>query len=151
MKPAPTPRAPLVDALDAARREVQQRLVAPVVERVRPYLDALVPGRALRMDEDWRVLGVGSGDASDDFDALSMGAREQVSVLVRLALAEVLGEKEPLPIVLDDPFVNADRARMESLLRVLYRASQRQQILLFTCHDAAFERLGESKRFTLAK
>ena len=38
----------------------------------------------------------------EDFDDLSGGAREQVSILVRLALAEVLGEDEPLPVVLDD-------------------------------------------------
>jgi energy-coupling factor transporter ATP-binding protein EcfA2 len=141
----------LVAALHAARREVQQRLVAPVIERALPYLAMLFPGRRVRMDENWAVLGLQTGDMEEDLESLSTGAKEQVGVIVRLALAEVLGANEPLPIVLDDAFVNTDAARMGEMVRVLYRASRRQQILLFSCHAAAFERLGESKRYELAR
>jgi DNA repair exonuclease SbcCD ATPase subunit len=139
----------LLAALHAARREVQERLVSPVIERVRPYLAALLPGRRLRMDENWGVVGVGTGDAEEDFEALSGGAKEQVSILVRLALAEVLGEPEPLPVVLDDALVNTDRGRLAEMLRILYRAARKQQILVFSCHDVELERLGETKRFEL--
>ena len=137
-------------ALHGARREVQQRLVAPVIERARPYLESLLPGRRLRMDENWSVLGLGSGDVEEDFEGLSGGAKEQVSILVRLALAEVLGERESLPVVLDDCLVNTDRARLGEMLRILYRAARKQQIILFSCHDLAFERLGETRRFELS-
>ena len=140
----------LVTALHAARRDVQQRLVAPVVERARPYFEMLLPGRRLRMDEDWGVVGLGSGDVEEGFDVLSGGAREQVSILTRIALAEVLGENEPLPLVLDDCLVNTDRARLAEMLRILYRASRKQQILVFSCHDVDFERLGETRRFELS-
>lgn len=139
----------LVAALHAARREVQQRLVAPVIERARPYLEALLPGRRLRMDENWRVVGLGAGDVEEEFEALSGGAKEQVSILVRLALAEVLGEKDPLPVVLDDCLVNTDRARLGEMMRILYRASRKYQIIVFSCHDVDFERLGETRRFAL--
>jgi energy-coupling factor transporter ATP-binding protein EcfA2 len=139
----------LVTALHAARRQVQERLVAPVVERARPYLETLLPGRRLRMDENWSVLGLGTGDVEEEFEGLSGGAKEQVSILVRLALAEVLGEKDPLPLVLDDCLVNTDRARLGEMLRILYRAARKQQIILFSCHDLAFERLGETRRYEL--
>ncbi len=139
----------LVSALHAARRETQQRLVAPVIERARPYLEMLLPGRRLRMDQDWGVVGLGAGDVEEDFEVLSGGAKEQVSILVRLALAEVLGEKEPLPIVLDDALVNTDKARLAEMLRILYRASRKQQIIVFSCHDVDFERLGETRRLEL--
>jgi energy-coupling factor transporter ATP-binding protein EcfA2 len=141
----------LTAALHAARREVQQRLVAPVVERARPYLEALLPGRRLRMDENWGVVGLGSGDVEEDFSDLSGGAREQVSILVRIALAEVLGAHESLPIVLDDCLVNTDRERLGEMMRILYRASRKQQILLFSCHDDGFERLGETRRYELTR
>jgi DNA repair exonuclease SbcCD ATPase subunit len=141
----------LVAALHDARREVQQRLVAPVIERARPYLEALLPGRRLRMDENWSVVGLGVGDVEEEFEALSGGAKEQVSILVRLALAEVLGEKESLPIVLDDCLVNTDRGRLAEMLRILYRASRKQQIIVFSCHDVDFERLGETRRFELPR
>jgi energy-coupling factor transporter ATP-binding protein EcfA2 len=141
----------LVTALHTARREAQQRLVAPVIDRARPYLEALFPGRRLRLDENWGVVGLGAGDVEDDFEALSGGAKEQVSILVRLALAEVLGEKESLPVVLDDCLVNTDRVRLGEMLRILYRASRKQQIIVFSCHDVDFERLGETRRFDLTR
>jgi DNA repair exonuclease SbcCD ATPase subunit len=141
----------LVGALHAARREVQQRLVAPVIARARPYVEALMPGRRLRMGENWDVVGLTSGDHEEDFEALSGGAKEQVSILARLALAEVLGEGGPLPVVLDDCLVNTDRARLAEMMRVLYRASRKFQILVFSCHDVDLERLGESRRFDLGR
>jgi uncharacterized protein YhaN len=141
----------LVLALHEARSEAQRRLVAPVVERARPYLESLLPGRRLRMDENWSVVGLGVGDVEEDFHDLSGGAREQVSILVRIALAEVLGAEEPIPVVLDDAFVNTDRARLGEMMRILYRASRRQQILLFSCHDEGFDRLGETRRFDLSR
>jgi DNA repair exonuclease SbcCD ATPase subunit len=140
----------LVSALHAARRDVQHRLVAPVLDRARPYLESLLPGRGLRMDEDWSVLGLHTGDVEEAFESLSGGAREQVSLVARLALAEVLGDPEPLPLVLDDALVNTDPARLEAMLGVLQRAAQKQQIVLFSCHEAAFARLTGATRFTLA-
>jgi hypothetical protein len=35
------------------------------------------------------------------------------------------------------------------MLRILYRASKKQQILVFSCHDVAFGRLGETRRIEL--
>jgi len=112
-------------------------------------LQALLPNVRLRMDENWSVLGLEARDREEDFDALSGGAKEQVSILVRLALAEVLAQGEPLPIVLDDALVNTDDERHADMLRVLYRASPRQQIVVFSCHSPSWERLGETRRYDL--
>jgi uncharacterized protein YhaN len=141
----------LVDALHGARREMQERLVAPVLERARPYLDALLPGRRLRMDESWSLVGVGRGDVEDDFESLSGGAKEQVGIVARLAFAEVLGQTEPLPIVLDDCLVNTDRTRLAEMVRILYRAARKHQIIVLSCHELDFERLGETRRYELTR
>ena len=139
----------LAEALASAREEVQQKLVAPVREKIEPYLEGLLPGVQLEIDEEWAVRGLRTRSQAEDFDALSGGAKEQVSLLVRLGLAEVLGSGEPLPIVLDDCLVNTDPERQRDMLRILYRASKKQQILLFSCHDVAFERLGATRRYDL--
>ncbi len=136
-------------ALTAARREVQEHLVAPVREKVEPYLQGLLPGAQIAMGEGWSVNGLQVGDRTEDFEALSGGAKEQVGLLVRLGLAEVLGQGEPLPIVLDDCLVNTDAERQQDMLRILHRASKKQQILLFSCHDVAFDRLGATRRYDL--
>ncbi|HHM23885.1 MAG TPA: hypothetical protein ENJ23_02495, partial [Bacteroidetes bacterium] len=46
-------------------------------------------------------------------DLLSLGTQEQIYLLLRVALARVLRENlEPLPLILDDPFVHFDHERM---------------------------------------
>lgn len=139
----------LLLALEAARSDSRRRLVAPVLERVAPWLREVFPGSSLDLDDDWNVLGLRTGDRAEGFDYLSGGAQEQLSVLVRLALAEVLGEGRPLPLVLDDALVNTDAARREAMLRVLYQAGRKLQIVVFSCHDVAFDGLGEGRRFVL--
>ncbi len=139
----------LFDALVLAEKEVQERLIAPVREKVAPYLAGLMPGVRLSMDDDWRVKGLEGATYEEAFESLSFGAQEQVSLVVRLAIAEVLGQNESLPMVLDDCLVNTDRERQEDMLRILFRASKKQQILLFSCHESAFERLGPTRRYEL--
>jgi energy-coupling factor transporter ATP-binding protein EcfA2 len=139
----------LFDALVLAEREVQERLIAPVREKVAPYLAGLLPGVQLSLDDDWHVKGLEGATHEETFESLSFGAQEQVSLVVRLALAEVLGQRESLPVVLDDCLVNTDRERQEDMLRILFQASKKQQIVLFSCHDSSFERLGPTRRYEL--
>jgi uncharacterized protein YhaN len=42
--------------------------------------------------------------------------------------------------------VNTDDERHADMLRILYKASRKQQILLFSCHDVPWGGLGETRR-----
>ena len=77
----------------------------------------------------------------------SGGAQEQLAAhklafLRRLGLAEVLAGEGTLPIVLDDSLVNTDPERIRQIHRVLFRAADRLQVLLLSCHDVLYDRLG---------
>jgi recombinational DNA repair ATPase RecF len=139
----------LAEVLEAARQGVQQRLAAPVERKVRPYLEDLFGAARLDLDDAWAVRGLRSGDVAQGFDDLSGGAREQLGVVVRLALAEVLAAGEPLPVVLDDALVNTDRRRQEAMLRVLRRAGRTLQVIVLTCHEEAFDGLGAATKTVL--
>jgi uncharacterized protein YhaN len=139
----------LSDAMREARRETERRLVAPVLERIGPYLEGLFRGSQLSLDAEWNVRGLQTGNLEEPIDALSGGAREQLGVLVRLGLAEVLAQEESLPIVLDDSLAYTDAERHAEMLRVLFRASKHQQIIVLSCHPVPFERLGETRRYEL--
>ncbi len=66
-------------------------------------------------------------------DLLSLGTQEQIYLLLRVALARLLSENlEPVPLILDDPFVHFDRERMANMLGFLRDLSRENQILLFT-------------------
>ncbi len=66
--------------------------------------------------------------------SLSAGTRDQLYLAMRLAFARQLSRGEALPLVLDDPFVNFDEARLDAVHRILRSVSEQQQIILFT-HD----------------
>ena len=76
-------------------------------------------------------------------------ALEQLALLVRIGLAEVLGSEESWPLVLDDALVNTDPARIRRVQRLLYDASRGMQILLFTCHGSLFDTLGADRQIEL--
>ena len=83
------------------------------------------------------------GAQSGEFEELSVGAREQMGVVARLAYADLLKEaNKPTLLILDDALVNTDEERLRQMKRVLYDAAQRHQILIFSCHPEAWRDLG---------
>jgi energy-coupling factor transporter ATP-binding protein EcfA2 len=126
-----------------AEREAKERYLAPVALRIRPYLQALFPDAEIAVDEALRITGLRRGAAGDEpFEQLSEGTREQIAILVRLALAELLSDQGlPAVVVLDDALVFSDDERIERMFRILERAAQRLQILVLTCRERLFEGL----------
>ncbi len=138
----------LEDALQRAKEAVAQ----PVTTKLVPYLRQLIPDAAPSVNEDLILMGIERGGAPEAFDNLSIGTREQLAVLIRLAYADLLSEAGvPVTLILDDALVNSDDERRERMKAILYQASKRYQVLLLTCHGreyrdtgGTFIRLGES-------
>ena len=64
---------------------------------------------------------------------LSTGAREQLAILQRLALALTVAEPEGMPVLLDDALGHADPTRRASMARLLEDVGERCQIILLSC------------------
>ena len=68
-----------------------------------------------------------------DLDALSAGTRDQVYLIVRFAMARMFAEGLELPpLLLDDPFVYWDDARIERCLPLLLHNGFGAQTIVFT-------------------
>ena len=134
----------LADTLRAAESEAKERYLAPVVNRVHPYLQMLFPNAEIGMDEDLNITGMSRLPGYEEsFDHLSMGTQEQIAVLVRLAFAEMLIDQgAPAAVILDDALVFSDDQRMGLMFDILSHAARRVQILIFTCREQLFEGLG---------
>jgi uncharacterized protein YhaN len=66
---------------------------------------------------------------------LSEGTREQIYLLLRVAMAEhLVTNGEQAPLLLDEVTVQSDSLRKAQLLDVLHRLSAERQVVLFT-HD----------------
>lgn len=141
----------LWETLSDERRKVVERLTAPVIQRVKPYLQELFPGSTLDAGEALEIAGLQSGNLKEPYEALSGGAQEQLSLLTRIGLAEILAEDERLPLILDDVLINTDPERIKRLHRVLFRAADKLQVLLFSCHDVLFDGLGAERVIALER
>lgn len=130
--------------LEDASRETKDRWLGPVRERVRPYLRLLQPDSDILLnDKTFGIEHLMRGGVPEPFETLSVGAREQIAVITRLALADILrGAGQPSTIILDDALVNTDETRLRAMHLVLQRASQTLQVVVLTCREADFLGLG---------
>jgi hypothetical protein len=128
------------EALDASR----ERFQAPVLRRIKPYVNDLFPGAALALGEGYAVEGLArNGRDPERFELLSDGTQEQIAVLVRLALGTLLAEQgKSAPIIFDDALVFSDDERIARMFDALARGGASQQIVVLTCRMRAFEKLG---------
>jgi uncharacterized protein YhaN len=71
---------------------------------------------------------------------LSRGTREQLYLSMRFGLIEDYETRaEPLPIVMDDVFVNFDDIRREHVLDILRDFAQDRQVIILSCHEHLVE------------
>jgi len=71
-----------------------------------------------------------------ELNYLSKGYKGVVNLCVRFALISALFEKEKPFIVLDDPFVNFDKDKIQNALSILNELSKEYQIIYFSCHES---------------
>ncbi|MFT3800711.1 MAG: AAA family ATPase [Burkholderiaceae bacterium] len=137
--------------LNERRDALAQRLRAPLSRHVDHYLQILFPGARVQIGEDLAPGPITrdgpAGPETGAFETLSLGTREQMGVIARLAYADLLREAgRPTLLILDDALVHSDEDRLAQMKRVLYDAASRHQILIFTCHPAAWRDLGVAAR-----
>ncbi|WP_175907306.1 MULTISPECIES: AAA family ATPase [Burkholderia] len=141
----------LLKLLTEKRSALARRLRAPLQRHLSHYLQILFPGSSIEVGEDLspgRITRVGTNGAeTGEFEELSVGAREQMGVVARLAYADLLQEagKSTL-LILDDALVHTDKDRLDQMKRVLYDAASRHQILVFSCHPQTWQDLGVAAR-----
>lgn len=78
-----------------------------------------------------------TGSPRYNADLLSAGTREQIYLLLRVALAErLVKESEVAPLLLDEVTAQADSTRRGALLELILELGRTRQIILFTHEDA---------------
>lgn len=126
----------LESAVDAFRKQQQTGVLEDVVKLFAELTcGAYVDVRSDIMDPT-RFLVVDKSGEPKTPEQLSTGTREQLYLSIRLAYVEhYCRSHEPLPLVLDDCFVNFDDQRLESTLKVLQQQKSVQQSILLSCHE----------------
>ncbi|HUF53897.1 MAG TPA: AAA family ATPase [Dehalococcoidia bacterium] len=135
-------------ALTLAREQIAEAMVrvyrdfAPAVNTfLSEGVEQVTGGRYTRAHVDPASLRVSlllpeTGQVITD-PPVSHGTRAMVYVLMRVGLAQHMSAiGEPVPLILDDPFVDVDATRLPRMLDFLLTLSDRMQVLLFTKEEA---------------
>lgn len=140
-----------VAVLDRLRRVLTDKKSAasdlylkPVMAELTPLIGLLFDDIAVTFDGDTLLpQNVRRNGQDEDVDRLSGGMREQLSVLTRLAFGRLLArDGRPAPVILDDALVYSDDDRIERMFDALHRQARDQQIIVFSCRQRAFAKLG---------
>lgn len=136
----------LRQTLTEAANEASRTFLAPVTRRAAGYIERLLPGCELSFDEGLGLAGVTRAGIDESCGDLSRGTQEQLAILTRLAFADLLLEDgAPISLILDDPLVYSDDARLETMTDILQGASSRMQVILLTCRSKAFRHVDANR------
>lgn len=134
----------LRQSLSSARSAARDLYLKPVISQLLPLLGLLFDDISIVFDEDTLLpQTVRRNGQDEEIDRLSGGMREQLSVLTRLAFAGLLArDGRAAPVILDDALVYSDDDRIERMFNALHQQARDQQIIVFSCRQRAFARLG---------
>ena len=140
------------DLIEHRKQAATKAVLTPLEFRLTSAFAELtgVTDREVFLDENLQIAGIGrTRDSAHAFDGLSQGAKEQLLLCLRLAVAQELATDEPQVLILDDVLVNTDPVRQERILDVLGTQAERLQILILTCHPDRYRGVGQSLALTV--
>lgn len=133
----------LWDTIREAEREAKDQLSLPLMKHLEPYIGRVFDdGKLIFDNRNFSLTHLHRSGIVEQYDKLSLGTREQLSVLTRLAFAQVLSDSNlPALVILDDALVYSDAERLEKMQNVLLSASQQFQVLILTCRERDYAHL----------
>ncbi|MDZ4836865.1 MAG: AAA family ATPase [Candidatus Melainabacteria bacterium] len=125
----------LNQVLTNAESEAKDQFLEPVLAKLNPHLQTVFPGAQLILDnQDVEISRLKRNGVEENYTSLSVGTREQLSVLMRLSIAGLMKEKgQPCVVVLDDALVYSDDGRIAKMKKVLQTVAADMQVIVLTC------------------
>ena len=126
---------------DAARKVY----VRPLKEGIE-QLGKIVFGSdfAIELGEDWEMVSRTLDSKTIPFDDLSVGAREQLGILMRLTAARIVSSQGGVPLIIDDAMGFADPTRLRTMGAAIATAGNDCQIILLSCTPGRFTYVGSA-------
>lgn len=168
-------------ALEAARRRLDSvdrraqtvRLLRETLHRHRdvvraryaqPFADQL--GRLARtvfghdveftLSDGLEVTRRSIGDSTVPLEDLSGGAREQLAILTRFAIAGLVSQASgngqvPVPVVIDDALGSTDPSRLQLMSTLISEMGRNCQVIVLTCVPQRYERVVGRTEYPIAE
>jgi hypothetical protein len=136
----------LLDRLRQAYDDASRQFLGPVTRRVATYVRRILPASEPAFGDELGLDRITRAGVEEETLVLSRGTQEQLGVLTRLAFADLLLDRGlPVSLILDDPLVYSDDARLDAMTEILTEAGKRMQIIVLTCRERAFRHLDANR------
>lgn len=122
--------------LEKAKERFSLRYLDQIKEHFQEYMELLNQGTCMESVLDTKLkLKVTQAGSKKDVDCFSAGYKDLMYLCMRFALVDAVCEQGGF-LILDDPFVNLDKIKVEQGLFFLKKLSEKYQILYLTCHES---------------
>lgn len=142
----------LWDTLSRHRDAARKAYLAPFKDQIdnlgRLVFDASF---GIELDDELTILSRSLGGKRIMYKDLSVGAKEQVGILARLAAARLVSTQGGVPLILDDTLGYADPERLGTMGAALALAGRDSQIIILTCTPGRFEHIGTARIVQLSE
>lgn len=102
------------------------------------------------VSESFDIISRRLGSTVVPISQLSTGAKEQLAILIRLALTQIVQVGEPFPVILDDEFAHSDADRIAMMNNIFIDFGDEQQFIMLTCTPEKFSSYKPVKTIDLA-
>lgn len=128
----------------ALRQDVQNNPMQDLSDCFTHYLDIISGGRISSEfpDPEKLDMSIYSGNSLVDYDKLSEGTKETVSLAFRLAVLDHLFPDGGGVVVFDDPFTDMDADRTAQSCELIRECARRHQVIFLTCREEYADMLG---------
>lgn len=120
--------------LTMAKESITAKYMQPLLTGFSKYYSSVTGGTADNYHIDANTnITIDELGLQRDTSLLSTGYQDLIGFCLRLALIDAMYEGEKPMLILDDPFVNLDMARLEGAKRLIDKLAQNYQMIYFTC------------------
>ncbi|WP_342319537.1 AAA family ATPase [Corynebacterium mayonis] len=146
----------LWDTMRRHRDEARARYAQPFAKALAGHASVVFGhGVEFNLDEELRVTGRTINGTTVPLEELSGGAKEQMAILTRFAIAELAGQTQkghtPAPVVVDDALGATDPRRIALMNSLFTRAGKTAQVFVFTCDPQRFDRVDAVRRASISE
>lgn len=134
---------------DAARQRYAQPFADALQEMAQPIFGADV---RFNLDDTLRIVERTQGDRTVPVGDLSGGAKEQLMLLSRFAVAKLAdgSSDSPVPVFIDDALGNTDTGRLNDMAMMVNRLGKKRQVFVLTCVPERFDAVANKHDYPMS-
>ncbi|PAT08937.1 AAA family ATPase [Corynebacterium hadale] len=144
------------DAIRLLRETLHAHRDAARAKYTKPFSDAvrkrasIIYGKdvAFNFGDDLQITDRSIGEQTVPLSSLSGGAKEQLALLTRFAIADLVsteGDSAPVPVVVDDALGATDPERLALMNTLFSQVGRTAQVLVLTCFPQRFDRVAAAR------